>query len=247
MPPIPEDVVRVRFVFSLGAGSAQADEAVMGFHLKRVHGAGNPTNWPDDIQNIAASVLHKWVTRVTDRSAWSSEVILNRVEAYHLEAATGHTLDKGMAAAVGAEVWRGAATTASLPFEVACAVSLYAYPPGGFDRFAKNKRGRFYLPPFATATMDDTANRMGSYRVTSLTAVSTALNAFLNDVQGMHVGPFSSAPAGFDTMDLVVLSVPKVATFPVVAQRIGVKPDSQKRRARSGPEQYIESAIAQGA
>jgi len=240
--PIPADVCRARLVFDLGTGG-QADEAVFGFHLHREHQAGNGTDWPDDVNEIAAGVRTRWENHTQAQNQWSSSVALRGVEVYHLDSATGHTLDKGLSGDDPASRWRGSSNNPSLPFEVATAVSLYAYTPGSFAQNARHRRGRFYLPPFQTGAMDSGANA-GVYTVACQAAVSAQMSAFLNDIQGMHVGGGQGNPAGADSMSLVILSKPLNAVFQVEAVRVGQRPDSQRRRARSQVEGYLDTVLS---
>lgn len=244
MPVIPRDVVHARLVFDLNPTGSAPEQAVMGFHMQRLHEPGDPTGWQTDTQEIADKIADKWKTNLVSAVAmWANTIKLNRVEAYHLNSADGKTLHKGVTPATGARAWAGTSTTGSLPYEVSCAVSLYGYIPGTFDRDAKIKRGRFYLPPFQSGIMAGSTND-GLFEASNLTTVRTAIKAFLNDVHYLEVG---NTPGGLgdDAMLVGVLSRTRNAFAPLQVMRMGRVPDSQRRRRRSQSEAYVDEAIAQ--
>jgi hypothetical protein len=236
--PIPEDIVRVRFVWDLGLGRAQPDQALFGFHMARRHQAGVVVDWQADTQTVADKCLAKWKQRMVHPGFWPVTTVLNRVEAFHLEAATGHALNKAVAPATGANAYAGTSTGASLPFEVSMAVSLYGYVPGGFVPDAKNKRGRFYLPPFDTGSLG-VGQDAGLFNPPFVVQVADDIAAFCDDVKGLELEPSALPGTAGDPMDLVVLSKPKVAAYPVASIRCGTVPDSQRRRRQQQHETYI--------
>lgn len=238
--PIPADVTRVRLVFDLKRASAVADTAVMGFHVHRNHVTGNPTDWPADVNEIATKVYEKWVTNVIGVSHWTTGVALNRVEAYHLDATTGKTADKGVQPTDGGHSWSGTSNNAALPWEVACAVSIYGYTPGSFTLNARQKRGRFYLPPFQTGAMA-TGSGSGEFEVATMADVQRDMLAFLNDVHGMTVGGTVTP----DSVSVGILSrIGGGAFYPATTVRTGFRPDSQRRRGKKLPESYQDGSIA---
>lgn len=239
MAPIPADIVRVRLVFDLHQISTVADQAIMGFHLVRNHLPGNTTDWPANTQEIASKTWQKWTQRVTTTARWPTSVSLSRVDAYHLDTA-GKTLDKGTQGQDGSHsAWTGTSGNPSMPWEVACAVSMYGYQPGTFTPDAKSKRGRYYLPPFATTIMGNSAAEGLFDSSTIATVVAVEQAAFLNDVNLMTVGG-GAVP---DTVALVVLSRTKGVATPVQTMRVGHRPDRQSRRGRKLPELYSDVTI----
>lgn len=240
---IPADIVRARLVFDLKQGTTVADQAVMGFHLARIHATGNPTDWPNDTQDIASKIWQKWVSNVTAVSHWSSAVALSRVDAYHLDT-QGRTLDKGTQGVDGSHTaWAGTAGgSGSLPWETACAVSLYAYDPAHFDRQARHKRGRFYLPPFATSRMGNGAEEGRFDSSTIRDSIAPMMAAFINDVNGMFVGP-TGPDLNQDVLAVGVLSQSANLFTQVTNVRVGHRPDSQRRRGRKLPESYETLSI----
>lgn len=239
--PVPEDVCKVRLVFDLNPGGTSQDQAVMGWHMKLHHIPANNDPWPTLVQQVADKTLQKWKARITDTTNWSTTVKLARSEVYHLAAVDGKALDKGMAAAAGATAWAGTATAGSLPYEVACAVSLYGYTPGSFDPNGKFKRGRFYLPPFVKDFMGS-GTEDGYFSTSRVGGVQPQILAFLNDVQGMKVGADDALPTA-SHMDLVIVSRARTLATQVATIRFGKRPDSQRRRQRDNPEQWIDGAL----
>jgi hypothetical protein len=240
--PIPEDIVRCRLVFDLTQGAQVADQAVMGFHMKRSHTPGNTTNWDADVQEIAEKIVDKWATNMTNSGQWSRCVRLALGEVYHLDANTGRTAHKGMASGPLRGNWTGTSDAASLPFSVACAVSLYGYDPAGFAADAKTKRGRFYLPPFQINAMGD-GTSSGLFTVGHMTSLQTAVQAFLNDVHNLEVGG-GVAGSGNDNMRLGILSRTRGTFTEVTHIRIGRAPDSQRRRDNALDETYTTAALS---
>jgi hypothetical protein len=239
--PLPDDVVRVRLVFDLWRDTAPFDIAVMGFHMRRNHTSGVDTDWEANTQEIASKVWQKWATNVTAKGFWSTGVKLSRVDAYHLDN-NARTLHKGTQGQDATHVaWAGASGQPFGPWDVACAVSLYAYQPGTFDPLAKYKRGRFYLPPFNNNVYGTAANAGRFDRPSFAATLVPALSAFLNDVHDMSVG--ATDVVATDSMRLCVASQTRSLASDVVAMRLGMKPDSQSRRGAKLPEEFIDSAI----
>lgn len=239
--PIPEDVVRARLVFSLLQGGAIADQAVMGIHLRRVRPFPTVTDWPANVNETATKLFEKWVSNVTTANYWSPQVRLEMTEAYHLNADTGKTLDKGVQVRDAQHAWVGTSGSPSLPWECATAVSLYGYAPGSFTQNARIKRGRFYLPPMSTQVMDG-ANGDGLYTSAVQTSLATVMAAFLNDVQGMTVGQGATP----DYWNVGILSRTQNAFTPIHTVRVGRRPDSQRRRGATLAESYVDRTITPG-
>lgn len=108
--------------------------------------------------------------------------------------------------------------TQDMPYEVACAVSL------GTGVRGPSHRGRIYLGPLNR----DVAGPDGLFQPGMAQPVANAFKAHLLD-----------APATLNPpLQLVVGSVRLGSAFPVTQVRVGVVPDSQRRRRRSQAEDY---------
>lgn len=108
----------------------------------------------------------------------------------------------------------GTAVTASLPFEVACAITLLT------DHRGPSGRGRFYLPPFSGSVMA----AAGRFNTTALGNVGTAIGHHLDDIKtDLDVVP-------------VVVSGRRLILNEIKQVLIGGVPDSQRRRRRSQDE-----------
>jgi hypothetical protein len=240
--PVPEDVVRVNLNFAMEGGEI----AVSTFHLKLAHEAGASVTWDEMTQQAADKVLDKWQSHCQGtafRDLFSTSVSLQSIATYHLEAATGHALDKGIAVPPNGGGWSGTQGQ-SLPYECAMAVSLYAYAPGTFVAQRARKRGRFYLPPMAPQVMAGAgASSAGRIATTAVGAAAGAIGPFLNDVHQMSVG---QDPLGIgQTWNLVVLSRAGVMTNVVQAARFGDVMDVQRRRRNQQSEVYTTVQITQ--
>jgi hypothetical protein len=108
----------------------------------------------------------------------------------------------------------------SLPYEVACALSL------GTGVRGRSSRGRTYLGPISAGTIAATPNE-GLFDP----AVTLAI------AQGWWAN-VAVALAATPGLQLVVLSVKNATVLAVSNVRVGQVPDSQRRRRRSLPEAY---------
>jgi hypothetical protein len=110
---------------------------------------------------------------------------------------------------------------ASLPYEVACVMSL------GTGQRGKSHRGRTYLGPVAMNSMPFTAGSQGTYVPAIVDAVGAAFWTHI-------VTALAAAPS----LQLVVASIKNATVLPVTAVRVGTVPDSQRRRRKSQAEAY---------
>ena len=238
--PVPEDCIRVHLNFDMNGGE---EIAVATFALQQDHIEGAGSNWEEVTQRAAEKVSAKWKERmpVGVVTPWfASTVRLSNVTTYHLEAATGHTLHKGVA--VEATPWKGTGGP-SLPFECSAAVSLYAYTPGSFVANRGRKRGRMYLPPLTTGAMapDMQGVRPGVLAPGAVGPLADGLGAFFNDVNQMTVG---EDPLGIGSVwTLGVISRADVAFYPVTHIRLGNVLDTQRRRRNKQNEVYTDRVI----
>ena len=106
-------------------------------------------------------------------------------------------------------------TTVSLPFEVACALTLQT------DTRGPRGRGRCYLPPFATNVMA----AGGVFANAIVTGVGASVGVFFDAVTVANPGIIP-----------VVVSKRAVQLHPVTSILVGRVPDSQRRRRRSQDE-----------
>lgn len=112
----------------------------------------------------------------------------------------------------------GSATgTHSLPYEVACAVSLHT------DHVGPSGRGRTYFPPFYIGMMADG----GNFVLGQVTGLGLALGGFFEAVE--------------DDSDLmpVVVSRRRIILNEVRHITVGIVPDSQRRRRWAMPENPV--------
>jgi hypothetical protein len=109
----------------------------------------------------------------------------------------------------------GTATgTFSLPYEVACAVSLHTAHTG------PSGRGRTYFPPFTVGIVGAGGNFVGG----QVQGLGAALGGFFEDVEG------DSA------LVPVVVSRRRIVLNEVINVTVGIVPDSQRRRRWAMPE-----------
>lgn len=236
MATIPDDVVRVMYTAKLG--DTNSDVAVFGFHMRRNHISGNLVDWPTDVQTIAEKCRDKWNAHITQKQWWSSAVVMQTVEAYHLSTA-GLSIDKGLAEFTGDDAWAGTGGV-SLPFEVSCCVTLYAYDPTAFAADRARKRGRLYLPPFATTQMFAATGMYGTTNTDGAQYIAHAMRSWLEDVDGLLLA--GSLPTVDDSMQLGVLSRTAGEFHRVTHVGVDNLPDVQRRRQNKlVPSRYIDA------
>lgn len=236
MVTIPADCMKVNFVFDLYDTGTPVDQGVFGFHGQRIHFNGNPTDWADDVQALAQSMHDKWMSGMAT-SRWSPAVVMNRVDVYHLSTAN-KVLDKGSVPFSPVDEWVGSAQQ-GLPWESALVVSLYDYAPGGFAQNARNRRGRFYMPPLGVSQI---TTYSGVLTTDAQTNLLSAFSAWLNDVQGTHIGTPAPTQEN-DYFNLGILSTVKSEIYAANYVRLGRVIDVQRRRRKSQEERYTSSPI----
>lgn len=240
--PIPENVCRVHLNWTLGSDEI----AVSTFHMQLQHGAGNDLDWSVAPNVLATKVAQKWATNMTSQAGlFGAAVALRDVSVYHLDATTEKTLDKGQFVLGGATTWAGSGG-ACLPFEVAVAVSLYAYTPGTFVPNRASLRGRFYLPPIDASALGNGA-QAGRLGPSSQSALASALGNFANDIHHTSADQSGDNPlGGEDWWSLGVLSRKRGEFHRVTTLRVGDVPDVQKRRRNKLAEGYQDRTITDG-
>jgi hypothetical protein len=183
-------------------------------------------DWPADVdvylQNLGQSLWFGWQENA-DPSWWRGSVALAQIKARAL-LPNGNT--KAEQVVIGDTPWVGTATSASLPWQNAFCVGLYAYEPNTFTVDGRNKRGRFYLPPFCVNRID-TANTGGLSDAT-VTAVLEAMQAMIaHTVDTM---------ADFIPTEVQVLSRKLQTPFRATWLRADGVIDTQRRRVRQEPK-----------
>lgn len=240
MAVVPEDCVRVQMNWSL-----LPDEiAVSTFAMKLEHGVGLTVDW-EEIVGIAAEKIHtKWVSAAASllKPYIADHVKLKDVSVYHLDAATGHALDRGRYGL--ATPWSGSSSSA-LPNECAVAVSLYAYTPGAFTAFPRRHRGRMYLPPMGVGILEDTdAARKGRLSTAAQGNIATGMKNFLSDVHRMSKTDGSHVPfGGDDYWSVGVISKTDIAHRRLETVRVGDIVDVQRRRRNKQREVYTDRSV----
>lgn len=225
MVTIVEDCIKIRWNFSLD----NTDIAVFGVNGHLHHITGNTIDWQRYVDDAAEKGRDKFNEHIS-KTPFTTAVVATSCEAYHL-GTDGKTLHKGSAAFLGADAWAGTDTGASLPWEVALCISIYGYDPGSFTPRAGTKRSRFYLPPMRAGVL---AGPQGLLGTSTRDQMSADLDAFLNDLEGMVLGPSGQ---GADYFELGIISPaqgaprPKPATFTrAKVWGFDTRLDSQRRR-----------------
>lgn len=209
----PADLYYVRYNFLLLRGSGQEDICDMGLWMKGVGGAEYDDT---ELASIAVGAYNAWGANVVS-GVWATNVKLDSVTASNY-LPNGHTLHEQVY--VPGTKWVGTDTGAALPWETSLCVSLYTYPRGAFEPQARQKRGRFYLPPMAAAMLD--GSNSGFFRNDQFSGFLDTIVGFLGDAQQDQLG----VAVG----ELAVFSRVAGASRKVIQVSADAKFDSQRRR-----------------
>lgn len=155
----------------------------------------------DDVVYTEVGVVEKTQTDPTDSNGQGGNLEQSYPTAFYGYPTASHP--KGV---VGAK---------SLPYEVACAVTLQT------DTRGPRGRGRLYLPPFATALVQGGG---GKFADVDLNAIGGALGDFFE----AHLAAEGHVP--------VVVSRRAIQLHEVTSIKMGHVPDSQRRRRRNVDE-----------
>ena len=231
---VPTDVCTVQFVLATDQGG---EIAVNTMHMQRDHKVGNPVNWGDDVNTIAGKILQKTVAHHGDLARVWAACTLQVVKVYHLDEATGRTLDEGIATPAPAETFGAAAApiTATIP------VHLYGYDPAGFDPLRKYKRGRMSMGPFPASSV----GHDGLLETGNRDQCATAIAAWLNDLNGLEISASPVPDITNDNMRVGVLSRTKGAFYRLQAVRVGSHYGNVAARQNALPVVYSTQAIDQ--
>jgi hypothetical protein len=241
--PIPENCARVHLNFTL----APDEIAVTTFAMQLQHGAGNTLDWNTAVGVLAQKAGDKWRTSLdSQRAKFGPHVTLDSVTAYHLNADTGKTMDKGIY--VPASKWQGQGAGGSMPNEVAAAVTLYAYPQGQFVADRARRRGRMFLPPMDATTVAglNDPGRQGRMSAGQRDQLATALGAYFNDIHHMAADGSDSPLGGQDWWSFGVLSRAGAAFHRVEWIALGDVFDAQRRRRNAQGEVVKSVTISDG-
>lgn len=155
----------------------------------------------DDVQYTEVGVVEKTQTDPTDAQGNGGNLEQSYPTAFY-----GYGVGANPHGVTGAK---------SLPYEVACAVTLQT------DTRGPRGRGRLYLPPFATALVQGGG---GKFADVDLNAIGGALGDFFE----AHLVAEGHVP--------VVVSRRAIQLHEVTSIKMGHVPDSQRRRRRSVAE-----------
>ena len=198
-----------------------------------LHYISEPEVLPDSdgVHTFAAKVAAQWsafmattnaqlngTTAITVESNYASVVAYDEARCAHVQIVDGHPKwvgDTVFQPIVGHNVGTGF----PLPPQIAMCLSL------GTSARGRSKRGRTYLGPLAKATV---LNPTGMFAPNSALGMAEAWKAAM--LTGMLTAP--------NPYKLVILSPKTDARYLVTDVRVGVTPDTQRRRRKSYPELY---------
>lgn len=222
--PVTIDVYRATIHAKIGT----VEESVNVLHY-----ISEPEVLPDSdgVATFAAKAAVQWsaffdttnahlnaTTGITVKANYASTVAYDEVRAAHVQIVDGHPKwvgDTHFEPITGTHAGTGFA----LPPQIAMALSL------GTSARGRSKRGRTYLGPLSQACVDVAS---GMFKSDSAQGIAAAWQAAM--LTGMLTAP--------NPYKLVILSPKTDARYLVTDVRVGVTPDTQRRRRKSYPELY---------
>jgi hypothetical protein len=232
--PVPPDTVRCNLVWDLG----ENEIAVNSFHFAHQHVTGNTLDWPGDMTQRYAALLHDAIlsqkTAVLNYLPSTTKML--RVDAYHLREDGLADVKKTQVFTAG-ENMQGTSAGVSLPKEVALVVSLYGYAIGDYDPDGGRKRGRIYLPAPTSSAMS------GQGRYGQAQATATAWAAVMSYTADRVMDSATGAHATRERARPVILSRKFTSTSDVKQVRVDDLLDVQRRRQNQLAKNMAQAAI----
>lgn len=208
------NAIHLVWTFDLAQGSEKQDIAEFGLWFQYGPGGSAPQT---DLDFLAQNGADAWQANVSGVH-YASNVSLRNVTA-RIFTADGKTLR--LAEKAPATAWNGTASAPALPWETSLCISLYGYNPGSFASNARQKRGRYYLPPMASEILE------GGNSGFMQDALLEPILAEQNDFYGhLYAGAF---PGTLVVIPVVYSRVAEDFT-PVQYLVADAKIDSQRRR-----------------
>jgi len=202
--------------FALNRAGNEEDEANFSLHFGGT--SYEPTD--DQLGSIAEGAYNAWVNN-TSPTWFTNAVTLAGTKSYRYNDA-GHVIGVG-GYAPSDDFWHGTHAGPSLPWECALVFSLYSYPRGSFQVNPRRKRGRIYLPPFASSMLD--TSNSGFVDNGLMDDLLAGMANFLEDAEKDAVGVALAPP--------VIFSRVGQALYEVTDLYMDAKIDVQRRRQKS--------------
>jgi hypothetical protein len=242
MGAVPADCYRINLRWNMEVTEGvPAEVGMVTFHGQRHHIATNPIDEADSCQRIADKVHDAAVANLKPLNYWSSAFRADRVDVYHLVASTGRADEKKSATFEDTDRTWGAATN-SLPWESSIVCGLYAYPVGYVGADKNRRRGRIFLPPFASGPLaTDGSGELNPAVLNSF--LGPALISFFNAIQGAPIGDTLTGVGTGDWINLGVLSRTAVSFAQLEFLNIGSKFHHQRRRELQQPASSFGNVI----
>lgn len=208
----PANAFVITFRFDLLLGDTPADIAEFGVWMLPDDAVGD---WNAFLVDQAHSGYDAW--QLGADAAWFTNAVrLGRVDATHVDA-DGSVLHQQ--SFVAPDPWRGGGDDPSLPWETALVISLYSYTPGTFIPNGRRRRGRNYLPPFASNLLD-TLNS-GFIATDIQTDIADGMKIFYDSI-GIVVPDRLASPQVMSRVD--------VHGYVLTDITVDIEIDSQRRR-----------------
>lgn len=222
--PLPAELAVADMVWNVDS----KEIAVSRVWLQHHHTTGGSFAWGDALQTIADKV----VSSLQDSSAGgqilstiSNRISLTRVDAYQI-GTDGKATDKRSHITGAGDTVSGSSSSDWIP-SLSAVIQLWGYNPSTFVQHPRRRRGRTYAP----GTPSSYFNVTGELGPTVANDLAGRWGAFMNDLQGMHVGDSVGVPgAPNDSMNVGVLSRTDAAFYQLEAVTVAYKPGWQHRR-----------------
>lgn len=219
---------RITYQFTLHGPSAPEEIAEMTLWTNW-DALTEPSDWDAALLDLATQAEAGWHTNM-DTASFRGSVTLDSVKAAQLNTSL-HTEHEQVF--VPGTPWAGDNTSASLPWQDSWCLSLYSYTPGTFIPNARNRRGRVYLPPFASSRLD-VANKGTLADATVLDLLGQA-KLWINSLMGIALDTMpASTSVSLGVLSRVVNKAP--LTIPNIWELTDLAADgvidTQRRRTR---------------
>lgn len=244
MPTYPDELVQVALIHSMVNGP---EMAINTFHLRHHHEAGNTFDWATDLPLLATAIRDKYEA-ATHWAHYSTQYKFQQAKCSQI-GTDGKVTRTAIANSTVTGGKAGTNTNPALPYEVAAVVSIRTDTPGSVvsnprtgPNPSRQRRGRFYLSGLTSDIMDATGN--GLFDATAITNLGGQLLAFLNNVQGVHVGGLVPPNTNYDWMNLGVASGVSGEFYQADRIVIDRVPDAQRRRRNRQKQTGYTGTIA---
>lgn len=221
--PLPSELARVDIVWKIESGG---EIAVNTFWMQHVHHDTETFTWGDALQTIADKVATSMVANLNSSlGSISNTAHVDHIDAYQV-GTDGRSTDKRTHVCAPTDIPGRASGGNILPPFLCAVVQTWGMVPGTFKSHPRRFRGRMFWP----LTSDNALGADGLLTSSFQDGLRGEMQAFFNDMQGMHVSSGELTGGAADFMKMGVLSRVDQAFYQMEAVSVAKKPGVQRRR-----------------